>query len=364
MGAIADIFRTFAPDYVARYPGLPPQHKKVIDAILACRTGELGSAVYACTECGTTHSVHRSCGNRHCPQCQAHKTRLWLNSQLDRKLPGPHFLLTFTLPEPLRPVVRSHQRVGYDALFDSSSHAIKKLARDPRLLGSDLPGFSGVLHTWGRPMHYHPHIHYIVPAGGLSPDRQYWIPSRSDFYLPVQALSPIYRAFFKKRMRRAGLLSAIDPAVWNMDWVVHCEPAGDGVNAFKYLARYVFRVAISDQRIVSFSPEERTVSFRYQPHDAEQEVTTTVPAFEFLRRYLQHVLPSGFMKVRHFGFLNPNCAVPLEETRRLVTEATGFTLPPEEPPLQRPVFFCPDCGATLVLFRRIPPLAREPPDTG
>lgn len=365
MGAITEIFRAFAPDYVARFPRLPSQHRRVIDAILACRSGELGSTVYRCTDCGATHFVNRSCGNRHCPQCQAHKTRAWLDRQLERKLPGPHFLITFTVPEELRAFLRSHQRAGYGALFEASAGATKKLARDLRFIGSDLPGFTGVLHTWGRQLQFHPHVHYIVPAGGLSADRDRWLPSRADFFLPVRALSPIYRARFRERMRRVGLLAEIDPAVWSTDWNVHCEPAGDGSTAFRYLASYVFRVAISDRRIVSFSPEERTVRFRYRARDTGVERPVTLEAFEFLRRFLEHVLPWGFMKVRHFGFLSPNCTVPLEQVRALIERDTGRSAATEAPqPPERPAYFCPDCGAALALVRTILPPSRILLDTG
>jgi len=368
MGAIAELFRAFAPEYLQRFPLLPAQHRRAIEAILACRSGILGSTVYRCTDadCGHTHFVHRSCGNRHCPQCQNHKTRQWSASQLDRKLPGPHFLLTFTVPEELRPFLRSHQRLGYAALFHASSGALKKLARDPRFVGSDLIGFTGALHTWGRLLQYHPHLHYIVPGGGLSADRTRWVASRDDFFLPVKALSSIYRARFKDRMRRRGLLGAIDPEVWRTDWNVHCVPAGDGANAVKYLARYVFRVAISDSRIVGFSPADRTVTFRYRPKDGDTESTSTLDAMDFLHRFLQHVLPSGFMKVRHYGFLSPNCAVPLEDIRPLVCQTAGIPIPEEsvpEPP-KRPPVYCPDCGAALRYLSTILPRRRDPMDTG
>lgn len=194
-----------------------------------------------------------------------------------------------------------------------------------------------------------------MPAGALSADRQRWIPSRPTFFVPVRALSPVFKALFKERLRREGLLSQIDPKAWQADWVVHCKHAGDGVNAFKYLARYVFRVAISDQRIGDVSPAERTVTFRYRLRDEDHDRTMTLDVFEFLRRYLQHVLPSGFVKVRHFGFLHPNCAVPLDEVRRLVTEATGAVLPPEPPPAQRPRLYCSDCGGPLAVLCRVFP---------
>ena len=163
----------------------------------------------------TKHLIDRSCGNRHCPQCQYHKSRQWLEAQLDRRLPGNHFLLTFTVPEQLRPFCRSHQEAAYGALFAASAGAIKKMAKDPRFIGADLPGFTAVLHTWGRQIQFHPHIHYIVPGGGLSKDRSEWLASRADFYLPVKALSPIFRAKFKEQMNKAGLLPRL-PKTFNI----------------------------------------------------------------------------------------------------------------------------------------------------
>ena len=197
MGAITNIFRTFAPEYLQRFPNLPEQHKKVIDAIINCRSGNFGVAVYRCEGCEKIHYIDRSCGNRHCPQCQYHKSRDWLESQLSRRLPGEHFMLTFTMPEQIRPFCRSHQRAAYEALFKAASQSIKKLARDPRHIGADLPGFTGVLHTWGRQLQYHPHLHFIVPAGGLSKNRKKWLTAGNDFYLPVRALSKIFKAKFK-----------------------------------------------------------------------------------------------------------------------------------------------------------------------
>ncbi|MFQ5904639.1 MAG: transposase zinc-binding domain-containing protein, partial [Candidatus Binatia bacterium] len=248
MITITEIFARYAPEYLEKYPNLPDSHRKVIEAILNCRTGEYGSTLYQCQSCGQMHTIYCSCGNRHCPQCQHHKTQQWLEKQLDRQLPGPHFLITFTVPEELRDFIRSHQRVCYDALFKASSEALKLLAKDERFIGTDLPGFTGILHTWGRQLQYHPHIHYIVPGGGLSKDRSSWLPSRADFYVPVQALSPIYRAKFKAEMKKAGLLDQIDPKVWEVDWIVNSQAVGNGSSSLKYLAPYVFKVAISNSR--------------------------------------------------------------------------------------------------------------------
>ncbi len=220
MTTITDIFNTFAPEYLERYPNLPASHHKTISAIQNCRTGHYGYSLYQCQRCDGQHRVHHSCGNRHCPQCKHHKTRQWLQHQLDKQLPGPYFLITFTVPETLRPFIRSHPRIAYPALFKASSTALKRLAKEQRFLGTNLPGFTGILHTWGRQLQYHPHIHYIVPGGGLSQDRSQWLASRATFFVPVKALSPIYRALFKQEVQQAGLLPDSDPRGWTLNWNV------------------------------------------------------------------------------------------------------------------------------------------------
>ena len=222
MTTINEIFRTFAPEYLERYANvMPPIHRNVIDSIIGCRTEVYGIALYQCEKCGEFHRVYRSCGNRHCPSCQYHKTRQWLEKQMKRQLPGHHFLLTFTVPENLRRFIRKNQRVAYSALFKASSEAIKKLALDENYIGGDLPGFFGVLHTWGRTLEFHPHIHYVVPGGALSTTDGLWHPSRIDFYLPVKALSLIFKAKFHDAMKDAGLFDEIPPDVWQIDWNVN-----------------------------------------------------------------------------------------------------------------------------------------------
>ena len=207
MPTLADVVRTHRADYQAQH-SLSRLERQTLEALLACRSGSLGSTLYQCSDCGQKHFVHRSCGNRHCPQCQQHKTRQWVLDQQSHQLPVPYFLLTFTVPQPLRRFLRAHKRPGYDALFQASSQALKKLARDPRLLGSDLAGLTGVLHTWGRQLQYHPHIHFLVPAGAVSPDRKHWLSTSENFFLPVQALSVIFRAKFRDAMDQAGLLAS------------------------------------------------------------------------------------------------------------------------------------------------------------
>lgn len=360
MGAITEIFRAVGPEYLERFPDMPLQHKKTIFAIINCRSVQFGVTAYQCNECGQQHLVDRSCGNRHCPQCQYHKSRQWLETQLDRRLPGQHFMLTFTMPEEIRPFCRSHQKAAYGAMFQAASGAIKKLARDPRFIGTALPGFTAVLHTWGRQMQYHPHLHLIVPGGGLSSDQKQWLPAAKNFYLPVKALSKIFRAKFKAEMIRQELLTAIDPAVWNIDWNVNSQAVGDSEATLKYLAPYIFRVAISDARIVSV--KDGDVTFSYRKKESNRPRRTTIDTIEFIRRFLQHVLPSGLMKVRHYGFMSSSCRVSWSKLRLLIllvikkglislAELSIKKRP--KAPMPKPV--CRLCGGQLLyMFSQIP----------
>lgn len=352
MITLRDIFTAFAPEYLERYPQLPLAHRKVISAIQHCQSGYYGHSLYQCQNCGGQHRVQHACGNRHCPQCQHHKTQQWLQHHLEKQLPGPHFLLTFTVPEPLRPFIRSHQRFAYQAMFHASATALKRLATDERFIGTDLPGFTGVLHTWGRQLQYHPHIHYIVPGGGLSKDRTTWLPSRANFFVPVKALSPIYRALFKEEMRQAGLLAHLAPQIWTIPWNVHSQANHHGSSAFTYLAPYVFKVAISNHRLVSL--KDRTVTFTYRKVGSARLRTAQLDVMEFLRRFLQHVLPDGFVKVRHFGCLHASCAVPLAAIRLMMEQGhpsndQRATRTPS--PLR--VARCPTCGTPMRVVMRL-----------
>jgi hypothetical protein len=353
MPTVADVLRRYGGEYLERFGAtMPPGHKKVLRAIIACRTGSLGTVLYACDSCGRTHTVGRSCGNRHCPTCQQDKTHAWLEKQTDRLLPCPYFLVTFTLPTELRAVARAHQRVVYAALFEASSEALRALSADPKFVGTDRIGFFGVLHTWGRTLEYHPHVHYVVPGGGLSADGSSWLPSRADFLVPVEALSIIFRAKFRDLMKHEGLLNLVDPGVWRRDWVVHSQAAGDGRNSLRYLAPYVFRVAIGDHRIVSC--DDGKVTFTYRRVGSNRPRKMTLEAPEFIRRFLQHVLPVGFQKVRHYGFLSPNSGTTLEEVRWLVTVHAGAIFALEATQTERPKTTltprCSACGGVMLIL--------------
>ena len=322
MPTVADVLRRYGDEYLERFGArMPAEHRQVLQAIQACRTGELGTVHYACETCGRTHVMGRSCGNRHCPTCQQHKTKTWLEKQLARLLPCPYFLLTFTLPAELRDLTRQHQRVVYDALFAASSQAIRELAADEKFIGSPRCGFFGVLHTWGRALDYHPHVHYVVPGGAVNAAGDEWLPSGAAFFLPVAALSILFRAKFRDLLEQAGLRIHIDPAVWRRDWVVHSQAVGDGRASLSYLAPYVFRVAISDRRIIAC--DHGRVTFSYRKSGTSHWRTMTVDALEFIRRFLQHVLPRGFQKIRHYGFLGANSALSVEAVRWLVTVQNG-----------------------------------------
>jgi hypothetical protein len=350
MPTVADVLRRHGGAYLERFGAtMPAEHKRVLQAICGCRTGDLGTVTYQCVSCGEAYRMNRSCGNRHCPACQQGKTKAWLEKQSDRLLPCPYFLVTFTLPEALRPVVRQHQRVAYAALFEASSAALQQLAANPKHVGSRRCGFFGVLHTWGRELNYHPHVHYVVPGGAPSLDGSKWLSSRADFFLPVKALSVLFRAKFRDAFKAAGLYQQVPPQVWRQAWVVHSQPAGDGRASLKYLAPYVFRVAISDRRIVSF--DDQTVTFSYRKSGSNRWRRMTLEPTEFIRRFLQHVLPRGFQKVRHYGFLSANSRLSLDAIRWLIAVAKRqlFVLlaQPQQTPICVPKICCSCCGGLL-----------------
>jgi hypothetical protein len=350
MPTVADVVRRYGGEYLERFgTRMPGEHKKVLRAIAACRTGQLGTVLYQCACCGQTHAMGRSCGNRHCPSCQQDKTKAWLETQTDRLLPCPYFLVTFMLPAELRQLARSHQRTVYSALFEASSEALRALAADPKFVGTPRIGFFGVLHTWGRTLEYHPHVHYVVPDGGISADGSKWLPSRADFFVPVKALSILFRAKFRDALKRQGLLDQADPAVWSRDWVVHSQATGDGRASLRYLAPYVFRVAIGDHRIVAC--DDGKVTFTYRRVGSNRPRKMTLDAMEFLRRFLQHVLPAGFQKVRHYGFQSPNSGTLLEAVQWLISVALAATFTLKTASAQQPAMIlgprCPVCGQPM-----------------
>jgi hypothetical protein len=361
---LADIFRQYGPAYRQKYASrMPANHFKAMRAIEQCRTEALGGQVYRCPNCEQVQYSYHSCRNRHCPKCQNEKAQDWLDKQQDLLLPVPYFLLTFTLPSAFHEVARSHQRLIYDLLFKTSAATTQQLAHDPRWLGGQV-GMVGVLHTWGRNLAYHPHIHYLVPAGAWREAEKIWVPARHNFLLPVRALSRVFRGKLRQALRRTAWYARIPAKVWQQEWVVHCEEVGSGLNALKYLAPYIFRVALSNKRLLKL--EHDRVTFRYRATETGAEKRCSLGAEAFIHRFLQHVLPKGFVKVRYYGFFAATRRARLASVRQHLTQLTAPTSSVETQPetdqaQASPNLLCPQCGQPMLFQRTLPPtLCRSP----
>jgi putative transposase/transposase-like zinc-binding protein len=355
---VADIFRLHGPDYRAQFGNqMLPSHRRAMQDIETCRTESLGGQVYYCAQCDEQRYSYHSCKNRHCPKCQNEQANDWLKQQKDLLLPTHHFLVTFTLPAELRALARSNQKTIYNLLFRASSAALLQLAQDLRFVGGRL-GMVGVLHTWTRQLLYHPHVHYIVTGGGLTDDGR-WRAARKDFLVPVKALSPIFRAKFRDQLKKTELFAAVAPRVWRKDWVVHSEAVGSGQQAFQYLAPYIFRVAISNNRLRSL--QQGTVTFSYKESATDQLKRCTVTAEEFIRRFLQHVLPPRFIKVRYYGLLSPAHRQLLLKARQLLSATTSkLKTQSVKTSDSLALLTCPHCGGPLTLLSPLAPRGRAP----
>jgi hypothetical protein len=338
-----------------------PSHHQAMRAIERCRTEALGGHVYQCPDCGEVQYSYHSCRNRHCPKCQHNAAQQWLEKQKDLLLPTPYFMLTFTLPEGLRRVARRHQKLFYNLLFRASAAATQKLAQDPRFIGGQV-GMVGVLHTWGRMLTYHPHVHYLVPAGGVDKEGN-WLSAQNAFLLPVKALAKIFRAKFRQALQKSPCYEEIPAQVWQQPWIVHCKAVGDGGSALKYLAPYIFRVAISNNRIVKMSSTH--VTFRYRSTKTGKTKTCTLSAEEFIRRFLQHVLPKGFVKVRYYGFFSPGLRSRLAHLRTQLEDVQPFECARDNQSQahenRADLLLCPVCGQPMQKLKTIPAQVRQPP---
>ena len=356
---LADIFRRYGPAYREKFKDrLLPSQRVAMDAIELCRTEAMGGQVYHCKQCQQTQYSYHSCQNRHCPKCQSHLADQWLARQQAFLLPAPHFLMTFTLPQPLRALARRHNKVVYNLLFRTSATALQELARDPRFIGGQI-GMIGVLHTWGRNLSYHPHVHYLVPGGGLAADGQTWLPSRHNLLVHVKPLSILFRAKFRDALKKTDLFNLIPPQTWTQSWVVHSKPVGSGHMALKYLARYLFRVAISNYRILKVNNDR--VTFRFKDTASGQSKTCTLTAEDFIGRFLQHVLPKGFVKLRYYGFFSPGQRHILNRIRlgmialycpKSIDETVASEEHTSPSSLERN---CPQCGQVMQLIETLRP---------
>jgi len=363
---VADIIHTAGDNFWQKHGShLAWPHRKVLDAIARCRTAALGGHRDQCAGCGYQAISYNSCRNRHCPKCQGNARAKWLEARSTELLPVPYFHVVFTLPHELSALTLGNKRVIYDLLYSSSAAAMLELARDPKHLGAEI-GCLGVLHTWGQNLEHHPHVHYIVPAGGLSADQSRWISGSDRFFLPVTALSRVFRGKFTDALRNLfrrdklqfhGSLQQIAATedfrcflrrLFTRDWVVYAKPPFGGTEqVLRYLARYTHRVAISNHRLVAFN--EGHVSFRWRDyaHGSKQKVMT-IATHEFLRRFLLHVLPRGLVRIRHFGlFANRNRSAALDRCRALLRSA-----PVTEPP-PRVEHRCPSCSGIMLVVERL-----------
>jgi len=367
---LAHVFQQFGPAYRQKHASkILPSHRQAMRAIEHCRTEVLGGQVYVCSACGETRYSYHSCRNRHCPKCQHEQTQDWLEVQQGLLLPVPYFLLTFTLPVELRKFTSQNQKLIYNLLFRTSAQAAQQLARDPRFVGGQI-GLVGVLHTWTRNLIYHPHVHYLTPGGGLASDGQSWLPARRNFFLPVKALSKLFRAAFRRALKRTAIYPNLPSKVWRKDWVVHCKAVGDGQAALKYLAPYIHRIAISNRRLVSLSNdgclENAQVTFQYRASDTGQIKTCTLSVERFLQRFLQHVLPRGFVKVRYYGFFGATlrsrlAALQQQLGKEISPQQSDDTNPDTIGSEPRQKLLCPLCGQALLFQRIIHPLTCRSP---
>ncbi len=360
--------------FVEQHPWLSVQQRSVLRAIARCRTAALGGHVDACRACGHQAISYNSCRNRHCPKCQAQARERWLSARTRELLDVPYVHVVFTLPHGLLPLAYRNSARLYMWLFQASAATLRDVAADPRHLGADV-GVLSILHTWGQTLVRHPHVHCVVPAGGLSPDHERWIhPQYAGFFLPVKVLSRVFRGKFVAALRRAydrneldlagGSEHLCERAAWHAfvnalfetDWVVYAKPAFGGTHAvLRYLGRYTHRVAISNHRLLAFDGEHVTFSYKDYAHgDARRTMTLT--AMEFLRRFVQHILPRGFVRIRQSGFLANMCRTARVALARTVLATSS---PPAPAPdateaittetTTRATWACPRCGTAMIV---------------
>jgi hypothetical protein len=369
MPELAEVFRRYGGAYLDRFGAdLLPSHRRAIADILHCRTEVLGGHLLQCEHCGQEHYVYHSCRNRSCPKCHSQDTEAWLQERRQELLPVPYFHVVFTVPHELGELIRRHQQDLYDILLRAAAQSLMKLAADPHYVGG-LIGVLCVLHTWTRTLAYHPHVHCLVPAGGVSADRTEWRSARTSYLVPVHALSKLFRGLFLDLVRQERPDLTLPESLRTKGWVVYCKPTVPGPEqVLNYLGRYIHRIALTNSRILS--SEDGHVCFRYQDAQDQRWKTMKLPAHEFIRRFLQHVLPQGFHKVRYYGLWSPIHRPLLHQLQLcLAGQAPPLESPASEshphasksPPFQAGQR-CPHCAqGLLVVIRLLPRLRRGPP---
>jgi hypothetical protein len=385
---VAEVIRSCRDAFLQKYgAGLTPEQRRALDDLTACRTAALGGHVLECLECGHQEVSYNSCGNRHCPKCQATAAARWLEAQAADLLETPYFHVVFSLPSAVGPVAICNPRVVYGLLMRAAAATLLEVAANPKHLGAEV-GVLAVLHTWGQSLALHPHVHCVVTGGGLAPGGGQWVAGRAGFFLPVRVLSRVFRgkflaglraAFRRGRLRFPGRLAALArprrfdrliAETVRTEWVVHVTPplGGAPTVVLKYLARYTHRAAISNHRLVSLVDGRVTFRWKDYAHGGKRG-TMTLEAVEFVRRFLMHVLPAGFVRVRHYGLLaNRHRQEKLARCRELLGMAaapqadTAPAEPDPVPPPDReaavtPTRVCPRCGAgRMIVVAEFPPM--------
>jgi len=360
---VADILRLHLQSYQKQH-SLGAFERKVLQALLDCRTAAKGGQLFECDHCGHTRYAYHSCQNRHCPKCQGQQTQRWLDKHREMLLNCDYFLLTFTLPSGLRSLARTHPADFYSILMSCAAKALQKLAWDPRYVGGQL-GILAVLHTWTRALLYHPHVHLLVTAGGLHPKTQQWIPAANPaFLVPCFALSKIFAAKIKAALKKKGFLAQLPDNLWPNKWVVHCQHAGGGAQALDYLGRYVFRTAISNSRLEKF--HGGAVTFRYRDNRTQELKHLTLPAEAFISRWLAHILPKGLVKVRSYGLWSSRNSNKLNHAKSLLPQPSSLepslTEPLDTAPSAATDPLCPKCKTGHLAFvEQILPRKKWPP---
>ncbi len=395
---VADIFRTHGPAWrQLERAHLSLGQLKVMSAIEQCRSAALGGHVLRCPSCEQIEIAYNSCRNRHCPKCQARAARRWLEARQAELLPVDYYHVVFTLPAPINAIAYYNKALIYGLLFEVAAEVLRTIAADPRHLGAQI-GVTLVLHTWGSALTHHPHVHGIVPGGGLSPDGQRWIGCKPGFFLPVRVLSRLFRRRFLEELsaaQRAGQLQFFgdfadlaDPSTFDewlapmrtCEWVVYAKrPFAGPAAVLAYLSRYTHRVAISNQRLISMNEQGITFGWKdYRAKGRSRYKTMTLKPEEFIRRFLLHVLPGGFHRIRYFGLIaNAGRKANLARVLALLQpEPAGINALQSEAgrsatstAIVTPTFVCPDCGAAMIVIEtlariqriRAPPRLRQPP---
>ncbi|MFZ2961163.1 MAG: IS91 family transposase [Candidatus Ozemobacteraceae bacterium] len=360
MTTLDEIFRRYGPAYLAQFgENMLGSHKRAIEAICSCLTTELGGHVYQCEDCRTERVILHSCRNRSCTRCQVLARNEWLDARAKEILPVRYYHAVFTVPHELVMFIRSNQKELLGLLMRSSAEALRKLALDKKYLGGEI-GILAVLHTWGATLEYHPHVHCLIPGGTIMEKGTIWRESRRKFLVSVKPLSRLFRGIFLSGLKELFPQTEIPSAVWEKDWNVFIKPAMQGPEGLlKYLGRYVHRIAISNGRLISL--EEDKVTFTYKDYRDGRKKQMTLPVFEFMRRFLQHVLPSGFHKVRYYGFLSPARRKKFLQVQMFLFQGSGYPVPTIEKK-KIPILACKTCGSVKLRLIEVRfPTKRSPP---